>query len=146
MVVLERVTDFFLGLNAGQWLKIRVAQISDGATAALQQQLESRADAVGALCAGVVASEVLEGTGLQAAATVERPPQDAQHLHHFFGNFGAQFASEQQEQTDARTRQLQKPRARSKTDAERMSEALALVRARRATGCGGDLLGATTVA
>ena len=62
MVVLERVTDFFLGLNAGQWLKIRVAQISDGATAALQQQLESRADAVGALCAGVVASEVLEGT------------------------------------------------------------------------------------
>jgi len=85
VVVLERVTDFFLGLNAGQWLKIRVAQISDGATAALQQQLESRADAVGALCAGVVASEVLEGTGLQAAATVERPPQDAQHLHHFFG-------------------------------------------------------------
>lgn len=82
-VVLERVTDFFLGLNAGQWLKIRLGQISEASLDFLgkqqqqQQQLGDRRLVVGS--PGCAHAELLEGTGLDLVDGVEPPPRDQRH-------------------------------------------------------------------
>ena len=81
VVVIERVTDFFLGLNAGQWLKIRIAQISDGGLAYLRSTAAEDVE--------TTAAEVLAGTGLQSTGINEPPPTDASYLHHFYGNFAS---------------------------------------------------------
>ena len=139
MVVLERITDFFLGLNAGQWLKIRVAQISDGALTWVKSQHScAQSSECTAVYGAMTANDVLKGTGLWPIPGVaDDPPADARHLHHFWGNFGARGDDWVHHGTrDGGTQQSPRRRhtPRSKTDAERMSEALALVRARR-TGC-----------
>jgi hypothetical protein len=94
VVVLARVTDFFLGLNAGQWLKIRLAQVADGGLAFLAKQRhpppphERRHTAPGDDRCDDEYRALLEGTGLQLVDEVEAPPADESHLHHFYGNFG----------------------------------------------------------
>ena len=126
VVVIERVTDFFLGLNAGQWLKIRIAQISDGGLACLRSAAGDDAD--------VSAFDVLEGTSLRPIGVAEPPPTDASHLHHFYGNFASNFASDERDEDDsAKTNKGVSVGGvgRGKTDEERMAEALAQVRAGR---------------
>lgn len=143
VIVLERITDFFLGLNAGQWLKIRVSQISNGALALLKGRVDAKNIGSPTDHCAVTASEVLQGTGLRPLhGAVEQPPADARHLHHFFGNFGAHGNRWVQHDTrpggaqQKRRRQIDSRSTRSLTDAERMSEAIALVRARRQSPSG----------
>lgn len=82
-VVLERVTDFFLGLNAGQWLKIRLGQISDASLEFLgkqheHQQQQQQTDK-GRIEDGCAHAQLLEGTGLDLLDGVEPPPPDSRH-------------------------------------------------------------------
>ena len=83
-VSIVRLTDFFLGLNAGRWLTIRMKEIADAASedmhrlaAEQQQQLPSR---------GV--ADFLDGTGLKCEHRVDPPPEDASHLFEFWGAGG----------------------------------------------------------
>lgn len=136
VVVLERITDFFLGLNAGQWLKIRVAQISDGALAWMKHQSHNNASECMAVPGTMTASHLLKETGLRPIlGATENPPADARHLHHFFGNFGARGDNWMQDNTRCNGTREKRRRedtiVRSTSDAERMLEALAVVRARR---------------
>jgi hypothetical protein len=94
-VVLERVTDFFLGLNAGQWLKIRLGQISDASLEFLgkqhhrqeqqhhhhhhQQQQQREQTDQGRIADGCAHAQLLEGTGLDLLDGVEPPPPDSRH-------------------------------------------------------------------
>ena len=84
--LVHRASDFFLGLNAGQWLRIRIAQISDGARAHL-----AAAAAAGASAAADprALDRALREAGLASAppGAAEPPPPDAAHLFHFYGNF-----------------------------------------------------------
>lgn len=134
--MLERITDFFLGLNAGQWLKIRVAQISDGALSWLKTRADTNDSGCATVRRTITATELLKDTGLRPLlGATEQPPVDSRHLHHFFGNFGAQGDRWAQHELTCDGAQRnwpnQSPSVRSPTDAERMSEALAVVRARR---------------
>lgn len=73
VAVLARVTDFFLGLNSGQWLKIRIGQISSASEAFLQKQQQQQHKAS--------IDDLLEGTGLELLDYAESPA-DA-HAHKF---------------------------------------------------------------
>ena len=84
----HRATDFFLGLNAGQWLKIRIAQIAEGARghlAAASGASGPTQDPPGAVPQALV--EALREVGLAPTGTTEPPPPDAAHLFHYYGNF-----------------------------------------------------------
>lgn len=83
VVVLARVTDFFLGLNAGQWLKIRILQIANAG-----EQLLGKRYGVGPCREEAATLEsVLEGSGFAPCHRAEPPPEDASYLHHYYGNF-----------------------------------------------------------
>ena len=95
-----RVTDFFPGLNAGTWLKIRMAQIADAAvalsaecdrddaneraTVATAADFEAEGEDEDALCARLVAGHGFE----LRTELVEQPPPDAGWLFQHFGNSG----------------------------------------------------------
>lgn len=80
VVLLARVTDFFLGLNAGTWLRIRISDIASASARWL----------VGAGCLGESGTfdELLNAAGLDLANEVEPPPEDASQLWHFWGGGG----------------------------------------------------------
>merc|ERR1711924_363270 len=75
LVVLRRVTNFFLGLNAGRWLQIRMDEIARESVAWLADDKTQ----------GCNIDEFLRGTGLQLDCTVEEPPHDASYLFEHFG-------------------------------------------------------------
>jgi hypothetical protein len=77
---MRSVTEFFIGLNAGTWLKIRMKQIADASEKYLSQSTGemTRTDA----------ASVLEGTGLRCVETVEEPPPDAAWLFNHWGAGG----------------------------------------------------------
>jgi hypothetical protein len=89
---LHRATDFFLGLNAGQWLKIRIAQISDASRAHL-----AAAGGGGdpeTPCGGGppqdALARALREVGLAPSpplTAAEPAPPDSAHLFHYYGNF-----------------------------------------------------------
>jgi hypothetical protein len=108
--VLRRVTDFFLGLNAGQWLRIRIGQIADGAaqwletqadrpswsasdlnanTKSTDDQVQDKGDSHAALGEGLAA--LYKHTVLLCGATDEAPPEDKAYLFQYYclsGNGG----------------------------------------------------------
>lgn len=79
VVVLSRVTDFFLGLNANRWLKIRMRQIADGAIGIVQSEAQGETERL---------QEFWADTGLQVGQLVEPPPSDASHLFEYWGAGG----------------------------------------------------------
>lgn len=83
VVLLARVTDFFLGLNAGTWLRIRIGEIMiEG-----QRWVQAQADACdGASAADEVA--MLSDTGFFASAEVKPGIEDSTELFHFWGGSG----------------------------------------------------------
>ena len=98
-VVLHKVTDFFLGMNAGQWLKIRLQQIADGSQQLLlppehsrgssnkddifstdQLQAHEEDDHTRSSCCFKCSYEqLLAGTGFELLDTVEAPELAQQH-------------------------------------------------------------------
>merc|ERR1712150_116029 len=86
LVCLKRVTDFFLGLNAGTWLKIRIMDISQKSNDWLSAQsldveypmLEQKQQI----------SSLLSSTGLHIVDDVEEAPADASELWNFWGGGG----------------------------------------------------------
>ena len=85
VIILRRVTDFHLGLNANRWLKIRMRQIADGA------------EALAATEASAVARDFpstleayLRGTGfaLDPSGLVRPRPPDASFLFEHWGAGG----------------------------------------------------------
>ena len=86
VIILRRVTDFHLGLNAHRWLKIRMRQIADGAeslavTEASTVSRDSRAETLEAF---------LRGTGfeLDPSGRVRPRPPDASFLFEHWGAGG----------------------------------------------------------
>ena len=82
VVVVSQCTDFFLGLNAGRWLTIRMTQLCDAATAALEA---GEGAAQGSLH-GPVRKEgfedLLRGSALRLESGVAEPPEDQAYLFH----------------------------------------------------------------
>ena len=75
-----RVTDFFLGLNAGVWLRLRLLEILERGAAAVAAAKEPvEAPGLDAL---------LAGTGFVQSAAVEAPPADASATWNFWGPSG----------------------------------------------------------
>ena len=95
MAVLGRVTDFFLGLNAGTWLKVRMQQISEASLARVEAMepgaaalgLPAKDSSISVAEEGGIA-ELLEGTGLAVDDLVEAPPEDSQWLFEYWGAGG----------------------------------------------------------
>lgn len=82
--VIARVHDFFLGLNAGTWLKIRMQQIAQAAQHHVQQHhstLLASSD-----CS--TAEDVLRAGGLVMKRQVDLPPPDAAYLFDHWGAGG----------------------------------------------------------
>ena len=85
VAVIERCTNFFLGLNAGKWLTIRMNEIAKHAAASAAE--ESRlTDDNG--CSSSSLEMLLEGTGLELALTNEPPPSDRQYLFEHYSLSG----------------------------------------------------------
>lgn len=85
VIILRRVTDFHLGLNANRWLKIRMRQIADGAEALAATEASSVArDFPSTLEA------YLRGTGfaLDPSGLVRPRPPDASFLFEHWGAGG----------------------------------------------------------
>ena len=80
VVLLARLTDFFLGLNAGTWLRIRILDISKAALAWLPAAVAG--DEEGAF------DGLLAGSGLARACDVELPPQDNSEAWNYWGGGG----------------------------------------------------------
>ena len=71
--LIRRVHDFFLGLNAGTWLKIRMQQISEEAQKCAENTKLHMDEETGQHAL----SDFLLNAGLAAADEVEAPPADA---------------------------------------------------------------------
>jgi hypothetical protein len=82
--VIARVHDFFLGLNAGTWLKIRMQQIAQAAEHHMQQNHSTQLASW--QCA--TAEDVLRAGGLAMSRHVEPPPADAAYLFDHWGSGG----------------------------------------------------------
>ena len=92
-----KLTDFFPGLNAGTWLKIRMAQIADAAVALSAErdcnEASEHATTIAREClAGhedALHAMLVSGHGFQLQTElVEQPPPDAGWLFQHFGNSG----------------------------------------------------------
>jgi hypothetical protein len=90
-----RVTDFFLGLNAGQWLKLRLQQIAADSRSYLETSCATAELRRTITCKGLCSEPedelmaLLEGTGLvlQRTTRPEPPPPNCAEEHYFYGNF-----------------------------------------------------------
>ena len=82
--LVARVQEFFLGLNAGTWLKIRMQQISDAAQDHVQQHHATQLAAM----RSSTAEQVLRSGGLDMNRHVELPPADAAYLFDHWGAGG----------------------------------------------------------
>ena len=82
--LIARVQEFFLGLNAGTWLKIRMQQISNAAQDHLQEHHASQLAAT----RSSTAEQVLRSGGLDIDRNVELPPADAAYLFDHWGAGG----------------------------------------------------------
>lgn len=87
VILVERVTDFHLGLNAGRWLQIRTSQICTENIFArdLEKCVQVEGNIGGDVGSKQSVREVLNGTGLELEERVEEPPSDAAYLFEFWG-------------------------------------------------------------
>lgn len=87
VIVLARVTDFFLGLNAGTWLRIRIQEImSKGEMWLPSQQDAAQIGQASSLVLGE--RNMLEDTGLEATAEVGPGIEDSNEAFQFWGGSG----------------------------------------------------------
>eukprot|EP00928_Gymnodinium_smaydae_P066561 TRINITY_DN49554_c0_g1_i1.p1 TRINITY_DN49554_c0_g1~~TRINITY_DN49554_c0_g1_i1.p1 ORF type:complete len:271 (+),score=31.30 TRINITY_DN49554_c0_g1_i1:55-867(+) len=99
-VVLEKLTDFFVGFNAGTWLRIRINDIADAALARVEK--DNNFCTYGATMDNTGSdegrwSQLLDSTGLllEPEGAVESPPEDASAMWMHWGGGGNTGASGQ---------------------------------------------------
>lgn len=103
IVILHRCTNFFLGLNAGRWLTIRMTEIAKFSAECLDNDLDRACDKEEQEVAAF-----LEGTPLRLAFSTEDPPQDSAYLFEHMalsgngGVTGQAVVREQEVDPDAR--------------------------------------------
>ena len=111
VAVLERATGFFLGLNAGRWLTIRMSEIASLAADKLSRDAaaDAAADAADATSAGAAGAQgqvplhapctiesLLGGTGLECSYAAAPPPPNKEYLFAHMGLSGNGGVSGQQ--------------------------------------------------
>lgn len=89
VVLLARVTDFFLGMNAGTWLCIRIGNIERDGAAWAEGFIASSADAATFRdAASGSVDALLNDSGLTASDEEEPPPLNQAELWHYWGAGG----------------------------------------------------------
>ena len=78
LIALKRVTDFFLGLNAGRWLTIRMSEIAQGTCDYYSGQPNANLE-------DASIEDLLRGSLLSAVDRVDDPPDDAAYLFEHYG-------------------------------------------------------------
>merc|ERR1711924_223428 len=82
VVMLARLTDFFLGLNAGTWLQIRILDIT-AAACAWTQAISGQIEPSSADC-----ECILQGSGLASSNVVEAPVSNNSEWWNYWGGGG----------------------------------------------------------
>eukprot|EP00931_Biecheleriopsis_adriatica_P123572 TRINITY_DN98628_c0_g1_i1.p1 TRINITY_DN98628_c0_g1~~TRINITY_DN98628_c0_g1_i1.p1 ORF type:complete len:287 (-),score=59.30 TRINITY_DN98628_c0_g1_i1:85-879(-) len=81
VIVLARLTDFFLGLNAGTWLRIRIQELMTGGKAWIEQHAATVGEEK-------PSEDLLAGTGLVTSAEVSAGIEDSNELFQYWGGSG----------------------------------------------------------
>jgi hypothetical protein len=86
VAVIDHHTNFFLGLNAGRWLTIRMNEITQMSAASCKPpEVDAGADQERSASSVEL---LLEGTGLKLALEAESPPEDSTYLFEHMGMSG----------------------------------------------------------